>query len=212
MYVSQTSPASSTVGQKIPSEIRLSPRQQMTMDQAALVKPNAYAPEVEERLTTVAASLQQIVTDPVIIAGVQAANEKDKLLSTADITLQDEQWIASKELTPFISAFMTNATAQQLTAYQRDNPGFKELFIADAYGLNVGQTDKTSDFYQADESWWVNAMKGGQGKVFHGKIEFDQSSQTEAISIYVPVIDPSTRIAIGVLKAVLDVSSIGHSL
>ena len=44
----------------------------------------------------------------------------------------------------------------------------------------------------------------------HGKIEFDESSQTEAISLYVPVMDGGK--AIGVFKGVLDLSSISGQL
>ena len=194
------------------SEIRLSPRQQMSPEQAALIRENPYATEVEQRLAKFAAGLRELVQDPVILQGVRDANGKDKMRSMEEITALDEDWIGTKTLTPFITSFLTNQIAQRLLVFQKENPGFKELFIADAYGLNVAETDKTSDYYQADESWWVNAMNRGAGKLLHGNIEFDQSSQTEAIAFYVPVSDPESKRAIGVLKAVLDVSTLGKSL
>ncbi len=194
------------------SEIRTTPRKQMTVEQAALVKEVALASEVETVLLKESGKLKTITNDPVIVAEVKAANDKNKNLTLANITALDETWLASKTVTPTIEAYLKNKTALYLLDFQKTNPHFKEIFIADGYGLNVGQTNKTSDFYQADEAWWVNIMTGSVDKIIHGKIEFDQSAQTEAISIYVPIIDPVSQKVMGVLKGVLDLSAIKGSL
>ncbi len=194
------------------SEIRLDPRTQMTPAQAALVKEPSLAAEVEQILTKEEGVLAAVTTDAVVLDAVRSANAKDKSLSMAEITTLDKAWIASKTTTAAMQAIMQNAASQKLLAFQAINPGFKEIFVADAYGLNAAETDKTSDYYQADEAWWVNSFNGGTGKIIHGPIEFDQSSQTEAISLYIPVIDPSTGTAIGVMKGVLDLSSVSNQL
>ncbi|MBX4215978.1 cache domain-containing protein [Candidatus Parcubacteria bacterium] len=177
--------------------------------------PNAHevalAPEVEKVLVGKTELLKSVVVDPVIVAEVMASNEKNKQLSSADITELDNEWQASKEITPFIRQFLENKTALALLAFKRVHPEFKEIFVADAYGLNVGQTDKTSDYYQADEAWWQNSFAGGAGKVLHGKIEFDQSAQSEAISLYVPIMNTAGK-AIGVMKGVVDLAAIKKEL
>lgn len=195
-----------------PTEIRLTPRQPMTQEQAARIKEALLTPEVNQVLTKKEETLQTLATDHAIVDAVRSLNSKDQQLSLADITRLDTDWIASKTATPFIQQFITNETAQRLVAFQKANLGFKEIFAADAYGLVVGETNKTSDYYQADEAWWVNSMNGGAGKIIHGNIEFDQSAQTEAISIYIPIIDPATKTAIGVLKGVLNLSAVKAAL
>ncbi len=170
------------------------------------------APEVEAVLARKTLLAESVAQNPTIVAEVAASNEKNKTLSKSDIERLDKEWQSSAGLTPFIRLFLENQTAKILLSFQREHPSFKEVFIADAYGLNVGQTDKTSDYYQADESWWVDSFAGGVGKILHGKIEFDQSAQSEAISIYVPIMDAGGKNTIGVLKGVLDLAAIKKEL
>ncbi|MDO8514414.1 MAG: hypothetical protein Q7S50_02625 [bacterium] len=170
------------------------------------------SPEVEDVLTKETRTIEELAKDPLIISEVIASNEKDGALSGGDIARLDGEWQKSKEVTPFIQQFLSNKTAEILLAFQKINPGFKEVFVTNVYGLNVGQTDKTSDYYQADEAWWQDSFNGGAGKTLHGQIEFDESSQTEAISLYVPIIDPVSSKVIGVLKGVLDLVVIKRQL
>jgi hypothetical protein len=168
------------------------------------------APEVEAVLTQKTEILTELAADASIVNAVRVSNEKNKLISEDEIQRMDAEWQASKTVTSFIAQFMSNPTALQLVAFQKIHPEFKEIFVTDASGLNVGQTDKTSDYYQADESWWLDSYDNGRGSVSHGSIEFDESSQTEAISLYVPVMDGGK--AIGVFKGVLDLSAISDEL
>ncbi len=213
-YYMSRAPASvpSAVSEKAVNEIRLTPRQQMTREQAAKVKEIPLAPEVERILEKKMEGLTKFLSTSTALSEIRAANEANKNLSMSNITALDDAWIASKSITPFIEKILTNKISSELMVYKESTPGLNELFVTDIYGLNVGQTGKTSDYYQADEAWWVNSFNGGVGMTFHGNIEFDKSSQTEAISIYLPIIDPSTQNVIGVLKGVFDVSSIKSEL
>ncbi len=168
--------------------------------------------EVVAVLDKEAEKLKIFVGRQVIVSEVRASNEKNKNLSQAEIQTLDKEWRAAKDINPFIQKFLDNKTAVELRAFQNQHPGFKEIFVADAYGMNVGQTNKTSDYYQADEAWWVDSFNGGVGKIVHGKPEFDQSSQTEAISLYLPIMDTASGKAIGVLKGVLDLKAIKSAL
>ena len=73
-------------------------------------------------------------------------------------------------------------------------------------------TNKTSDYYQADEAWWTETYANGLGKSLFGAIEYDESALAEAIPIYVPITDPDTGSAIGVMKAVCDITAIKMEL
>jgi hypothetical protein len=174
--------------------------------------PTALAPEVERVLNDKTTVFQSLAEDPVIVAEVKKANEKNIGITQDQINTIDKEWQASKDVTPFIKTFLENATAKRLFDFQKTNPEFKEIFATDIKGLNVGQTDKTSDYLQSDEKWWTDSFAGGKGKAMHGTIEFDASSQTQGVALYVPIIDPASGNAIGVMKGVLDLTAIGDAL
>ena len=180
-----------------------------TIEQKEVVQ-TSLSPEVEAILDKEEDTLRALTVVPVIIAEVKDANNRNSSLSIEDINKLDAEWRVGEDSLPLIQDALSNETAQALIEFQKMHPGFKEIFVADAQGLNVGQTDKTSDYYQADEAWWVDSFNGGVGLAMHGKIEFDDSSQTEAISIYLPIYDAGR--AIGVLKGVLDLSVIKNQL
>ena len=96
--------------------------------------------------------------------------------------------------------------------FQEAHDGFPEIFVTDRHGLIVAQTNKTSDYNQADEDWWTRTFGDGAGQTHHGPIEYDESAQAEAISIYVPVVDPGSKKTIGVMKAVCDITAIKMEL
>ena len=174
--------------------------------------PTVFTPLIEKVLADQTSLLQALAGEPALIAEVRSTGEKNKDITQAQILTLDQEWQNAVGITPFIKTFLENPTAERLLSFQREHPGLKEIFVTDTRGRKVGQTDKTSDYYQADEAWWTDSFAGGTGAVLHGGIEFDASSQTQAISIYVPVLDPATGKALGVIKGVLDVSSISNEL
>ena len=171
-----------------------------------------FAPEVEEVLAKRMRLIVKLLEDPVIVEAVRAANREHQDITLQEILLVDAKWQTTPGIDEFINQFLTNEVALKLIEFQEEYPGFSEIFVTDEKGLNVGQTNKTTDYYQADEAWWIGGYQSGAGKRFHGSIEFDESAQAEAISLYAPVIDPETRRAIGVAKAVLSIASIKFEL
>ena len=170
------------------------------------------APEVEAVLDRKIALIRELVEDPVIVNEVKKANQQHKDISLQEILKLDTRWRSTEGIDEFIEPFLTNEIAHKLIEFQERHPGFSEIFVVDMYGLNVGQTNKTTDYYQADEDWWIGAYNSGKGKASHGTIEFDESAQTEAISLYIPVMDRINNKAIGVIKAVVSITAIKMDL
>lgn len=166
------------------------------------------AAEVEEVLQKHLALIVDLLRDPDILEAARAANEKNRTLTLAEIFALDERWRNTDGVDEFIRPFLVNRAAQKLLAFQETRPGFSEIFVTDERGLNIAQTNKTTDYYQADEGWWTASYDNGRGHTSHGPIEFDASAQTEAISLYAPLLDPAAKRAIGVAKAVLSISAI----
>ncbi|HEY4509414.1 MAG TPA: hypothetical protein VJC15_00290 [Candidatus Paceibacterota bacterium] len=176
------------------------------------IQETVLAPEVEAVLDRKISLVAELLADPVILDGVRAANQEHANTSLEEILELDEKWRNTEGADEFIEAFLGNDVARKLMEFQEQYPGFSEIFVVDARGLNVGQTNKTTDYYQADEDWWVGAYDEGRGKAFYGFIEFDESAQAEAISLYVPVRDPNDQNAIGVAKAVVSIVAIKMEL
>lgn len=168
----------------------------------------SFAPEVESVLDERISLARELMADPAIIAGVRQANAEYEGITLAEIERLDQRWRSAEGVDEFIEPFLTNEVARALLEFQEDHPGFSEIFVTGMHGLNVGQTNKTTDFYQADEDWWVESYNNGKGKSFHGPIEFDESAQAEAISLYVPVMDAETLEVLGVAKAVVGIAAI----
>jgi hypothetical protein len=169
---------------------------------------NRFSEEVEQLLQQKIQLVQTLAEDPKIIKWVKESNQKNNHLTLRELYKLDEKWRYVKGVDEFIGSFISNECAQALISFQKAHDGFAEIFIADAVGLIVGETNKTSDYYQADEGWWVKAYQGGEGKSYYGDIEYDDSARVEAIALYVPVMDPQTRRAIGVIKSIYNISAI----
>jgi len=156
--------------------------------------------------------IKNLAKDPQIIDKVRISNDKNRELSISEILKIDKKWRDTERVDDFIKSFLTSECAQHLIDFQEKHDEFPEIFITDKIGLIVRATNKTTDYYQADEQWWIKAYNHGNGRSYYGEIEYDESAMAEAISIYIPVIDPDIEKAIGVIKAVCDIIAIKMEL
>ena len=174
--------------------------------------PPSYIPDLSAEVKAVLAarqeSIEALAAETLIVEAVQAANRDHADWTMAQIKTIDEQWQQAEEINELIKPFLTNACAQYLVDFQELRDGFPEIFVTDQRGLIVAETNRTSDYYQADELWWQRAFNRGNGHGHHGPIEYDESAMSECISLNVPVMDPKTGKAIGVVKAVCDITAI----
>jgi methyl-accepting chemotaxis protein len=106
-----------------------------------------------------------------------------------------------------VNHISNNNTSALLRAFQAKFPEQVEVFVTDLQGLNVGMTDRTSDYLQRDESWWQRAYDDGQGAVYVSPVEYDESAQTWAFDIGVPLRDRDGKTIVGVLRGTVDVSA-----
>ena len=132
---------------------------------------------------------------------------------TEDIILQiEEQWKSSDPDEPNSVAFylINNPTSDALRSImiedQQSNSQFKyaEIFLTNQYGVNIAQSDKTSDYIQDDETWWQKAKQNG---IFLSEGGYDESAGVYASDIAIKILDENGNF-IGVIKAVVNVESI----
>jgi hypothetical protein len=171
-----------------------------------------FSKELKQVLKNKIELLQNIAKHPLIIDKIRVSNFNNSDLHLSKILEIDRKWRETERVDNFIRSHLTNESSQYLIDFQEKHDEFVEIFITDIKGLVVGETNKTSDYYQADEPWWIKAYNQGAGNTFYGEIEYDQSAMAESIPIYIPVFDPGTNKAIGVIKAVCDITAIKMEL
>jgi hypothetical protein len=171
-----------------------------------------FSAEVQAVLDKRIRLIEKLAAEELVVNAIREANHKSEGLSEKEIARLDEQWQATEGLDDFIKSLITNECAQFLVDFQEENDGFSEIFATDAKGLIVAATNRTSDYLQSDESWWRTTYHDGQGRRHQGKIEYDESAQSESISLHMPIIDRNSGTAIGVLKAVCDITAIKMEL
>ncbi len=151
-------------------------------------------------------SLSSLLKNPEMIEDIRSSIQVNEKLTQSDILRKDDQWKQASPEGTMIQKFLTNRSAKILRDLKEKDQSFVEIFIADAIGLVVCMTNKTTDYNQADEFWWKDTFTKQEAR--HGNIEYDESARSRAISIYVPVEDPETNRTIGVCKAVINLQSI----
>ena len=171
-----------------------------------------FSKELKQVLENKIELLQNISKHPLIVDKIRVSNSNNSDLHLSKILEIDRKWRETERVDDFIRSHLTNESSQYLIDFQEKHDEFVEIFITDIKGLVVGETNKTSDYYQADEPWWIKAYNQGAGNTFYGEIEYDQSAMAESIPIYIPVFDPGTNKAIGVIKALCDITAIKMEL
>jgi hypothetical protein len=172
------------------------------------VKQTELSPEVEQILEKKMELVKKLAEDPLTIKTVMEFNEKNRDMTLDEILKIDIDWEETPGMEEPVRSLITSEYAQYLVDFQEANNGFPEIFVTDERGLIVGATNKTSDYYQADEAWWKEAYDQGKGRSYRGDVEYDESAMAEAIPLYVPVIEPEGEKVVGVIKAVCDITAI----
>jgi hypothetical protein len=166
-----------------------------------------------------AAAAQDFVTknvvpklaDPVVLDALKAQDAKNAGLQQADIDALDKTWRAEVEAAakPMIDAALGSPVSKYLADLREKSNGVvTEIFVTDAKGLNVGQSDPTSDYWQGDEAKWQKTFAVGPGAVFVDKIEQDESTQQLQTQVSMTISDPATGAAIGAVTVGINVDGL----
>ncbi|MBX5043345.1 hypothetical protein HJB51_23490 [Rhizobium lentis] len=145
------------------------------------------------------------LNDPTIIEAIKAQDAANAKLSEADIEALDKKWRAEVDGSDhsMIDGVLGNALSKFLQAKKEASGGkITEIFVMDAKGLNVGQSDVTSDYWQGDEAKFQKSYGAGKDAVFVDEIEKDESTQTLQSQASVTISDetgtPIGAVTIGV--------------
>lgn len=111
-----------------------------------------------------------------------------------------------------LEVILQNALAEKLRAFRGFNPLLGEILVADAQGRLLAATGKTSDYDQADESWWQQAMNLRPGEAVLEGLAVDRSANIFSFDISLPLFARNGERPVGVLKAVVNASPLFASV
>lgn len=156
------------------------------------------------RVTAVAdfidANVRPWLDEPAILNAVIAQNAAHAGLGQAEIGDLDARWRSelSSADRPMIEAQLSNPLSLYLKGRQQAAEGLiTEIFVMDNRGLNVGQSDVTSDYWQGDEAKWQKSF--GTGALHIEEAERDESTQLMQSQASLPLRDPATGAVIGAI-------------
>ncbi len=156
-------------------------------------------------------TVKQWISNSTVIEAVKAQNAKHAGISQADIDKMDKDWRAQTDAgsKPMIDAILGNALSAFL-AEQKNSAGglVTEIFVMDNRGLNVGQSDVTSDYWQGDEAKWQKTYSAGPGAIFVDEVEMDESTQTFQSQLSMSIVDPASGQVIGAITVGINVDAL----
>ncbi len=156
--------------------------------------------EFENQYNRAIQLLRVKLTDSVVLDAVQRANVRDRDITLAQIEELDREW--RKPGLEIARKLTDKDCNESLTLFQNTYGAFAEIFVTNVHGLNVCESIKTTDYFQADEDWWQRTFTRGLSQR-QSALEFDESAGVFAVPVYVPVRDPSSGDVIGVAKAIV---------
>ena len=179
---------------------------------AALVAGAASANEFEAELKQLAATtIAEIANDPAIIEAIKAQNVETASYDQAKIDELDQTWRAETEEIdqPMIDAVLERPASLMLADVRESSDGmFTEIFVMDAKGLNVAQSDPTSDYWQGDEAKWQDTFGVSADAIHLSEIEEDESTQTFQSQVSLSIADPDNGAVIGAITVGVNVELI----
>lgn len=136
-----------------------------------------------------------------------AANESRRPLDAEEVRTFDRQWTSQRVVpsTPILAQVMTNPAARFFASLVEQDRIHREIMLTDRFGRLIAASNRTLDYYQADEDWWKEAFDDGvHGRVSVSDVVWEESARVFAIGIAVPVADPTTGNLVGILKTSAD--------
>jgi hypothetical protein len=148
------------------------------------------------------------IVDVAVIARVDeirraAAEASRQPLDKKQIDALDAEWQQSKKLPAALSGLLSTAASRFVADVAKQDPLYREILVTDRHGRLVAASQRTTDYYQADEGWWTEALDDGRrGRIFVSDVRFDDSAGAHAFDIAVPIAAPDSDELAGVMKIV----------
>ena len=158
-------------------------------------------PQVQQQIDGWKKTATEWAADAKVVAAVVDQNKKGPIEG-----MDNKKWKTLRRHSPEVDAFTTNDAAKVIGEKAKATNGVvSEAFLSAAKGEKVAFLEKTSSYLHAGSPKFDTPFTKLEG--WQGKPEFDESSQTYAIQVSVPVLDSADpKKAIGVLVVGLNLT------
>ena len=138
---------------------------------------------------------------PVIVGAVLEQNRRGPIAG-----MDNAKWKVTRQSDPMVTAFQSNQAGQFLKTKLVESQGaVSEAFLNAARGEKVAFAEKTTSYIHKGAAKFD--VPFNTGKAWQGEAEFDESSQTYAIQVSVPVLaegKPIGALVVGVNLSYLE--------
>jgi hypothetical protein len=139
--------------------------------------------------------------NPVLVNAVAEQNKKGPIAG-----MDNPKWKVTRRSDPLIIAFQSGPAGQFLKSKVAESQGaISEAFLSAAQGEKVAFVEKTTSYIHKGMPKFD--VPYGTGRPWQGQAEFDESSQTYAIQVSVPVLSegrPIGALVVGVNLSYLE--------
>ena len=167
---------------------------------AVLSVSSAMAQTAIPNSDALVAQIRKAFANEIVTLSVSNQNKRLAGIDPQTITQLDNRWVSESASTskPLIAATLSNPLSTYLTRIQAHSVGlYTEIFVMDAVGLNVGQSNFTSDYWQGDEAKWQKTYLAGPQAVFIDEAEWHEDSGTWRAQVNLSISDAAGAQAIG---------------
>lgn len=165
--------------------------------------------DIKKLLDEQAKIIEEIERNDEVIAFINGDNVKTPP-SDEELELSDADWVANGLASTLARSTINNGLSAILKKYDESSPLVGEIILTGKSGYVIGASNLTSDYYQADESWWQKAAAEPRSSYLLDTQSFDESIGNLAVSMSSAVLEGDE--VIGVIKIVIDVDTLAASL
>nr|MBA3273857.1 hypothetical protein [Chthoniobacterales bacterium] len=139
--------------------------------------------------------------------------------STPDeIARIEADWAGLPETDPQLREILHNRIADQWHSVRENRMRFAEVMVTDATGRLIAATNKTSDYFQADEDWWQQTREISP-RVRLEDARWDSSAQSPTgssgllvVNVCIPLTSAADKSFLGAMKVSLDAAWLADHL
>jgi len=158
------------------------------------------APAVQKEIDRQVEVIKGWAADGAVVQAVLAQNGKGPIPGMDNV-----KWKSLRRSDALVKEFQSNAAGQYLKRKLADSgESLSEAFLSAARGEKVAFVEKTSSYIHKGQPKFD--VPFDSGKVWQGKPEFDESSQTHQVQVAVPVQSGGTPV--GVLVVGINVTKL----
>lgn len=155
--------------------------------------------------------IKKFIDTDIVRLSIKDQNEKYGTMQPDKIIQYDNMWRAEtkKDIKPLISAKLSNPLSSYLTRIQAHSIGlYSEMFVMDRNGLNVGQSNISSDYWQGDEAKFQKTYNVGPDAIFIDDPEFDDKLGIWRTQVNLSIKDDSSNEVIGAVTVEINLSEL----